>query len=44
MAELDLASLAGLRRLRRVRLAYPGEIRGAEALPASVALDIYPHP
>ncbi|MFC7303641.1 NACHT domain-containing protein [Streptomyces monticola] len=44
VAELDLASLAGLRRLRRVRLAYPGEIRGAEALTDSVELEIYPHP
>ncbi|MDQ0946146.1 hypothetical protein QFZ24_000069 [Streptomyces phaeochromogenes] len=44
VAELDLASLAGLRRLRRVRLAYPGEIRGADSLPESVELDIHPHP
>ncbi|EXU63511.1 ATP-binding protein [Streptomyces sp. PRh5] len=44
VAELDLASLAGLRRLRRVRLVYPGEIRGADSLPESVDLDIYPHP
>ncbi|MGW0734910.1 NACHT domain-containing protein [Streptomyces sp. NPDC002851] len=44
VADLDLASLAGLRRLRRVRLAYPGEVRGAESLPESVALDIYPQP
>ncbi|GAA3356107.1 hypothetical protein GCM10017744_021360 [Streptomyces antimycoticus] len=44
VAELDLASLAGLPRLRRVRLVYPGEIRGADSLPDSVELDIYPHP
>ena len=43
-AELDLTPLAGLRRLRRVRLAYPGEIRGADSLPEGVELDIYPHP
>ncbi|NGO13873.1 NACHT domain-containing protein [Streptomyces sp. HC44] len=44
VAELDLAPLAGLRRLRRVRLAYPGEIRGADSLPESVELDIHPRP
>ncbi|MFS8202392.1 NACHT domain-containing protein [Streptomyces sp. CWNU-52B] len=43
-AELDLAPLAGLPRLRRVRLAYPGEIRGADSLPESVELAIHPHP
>ena len=44
VAELDLASLAGLRRLRRVRLVYPGDIRGADSLPENVELDVYPHP
>ncbi|MFF4952217.1 NACHT domain-containing protein [Streptomyces chattanoogensis] len=43
-AELDLAPLAGLRRLRRVRLTHPGAVRGADALPESVELDIHPHP
>ncbi|MEV8411533.1 ATP-binding protein, partial [Streptomyces niveus] len=44
VSELDLGSLAGLRRLRLVRLSYAGEIRGADTLPDSVELDIHPHP
>ncbi|MBW5425093.1 NACHT domain-containing protein [Streptomyces sp. BG9H] len=43
-AEVDLASLASLHRLRKVRLAYPGEVRGTEALAGDVELSIYPQP
>ncbi|BCL27177.1 NACHT domain-containing protein [Streptomyces aurantiacus] len=43
-AELDLSPLAGLLRLRRVRLSYPGEVRGADSLPQNVELDIHPRP
>ncbi|WP_221349109.1 NACHT domain-containing protein [Streptomyces beigongshangae] len=44
VAELDLSPLAGLPRLRRVRLAHPGEIRGADSLPEDVELSIHPRP
>ncbi|GAA3140457.1 NACHT domain-containing protein [Streptomyces rectiviolaceus] len=42
--EIDLSHLAGLSGLRRVRLAYPGEIRAAANLPDRVDLEIYPQP
>lgn len=41
-ADVDLASLAPLPQLRKVRLTYPGEVRGAEALPGHVELSRYP--
>ncbi|MEU1020033.1 NACHT domain-containing protein [Streptomyces sp. NPDC005898] len=43
-ADVDLSSLATLHRLRRVRLTYPGGVRGMEALPREVELSIYPQP
>ncbi|MFE0133988.1 NACHT domain-containing protein [Streptomyces sp. NPDC059037] len=42
--EIDLSHLAGLSGLRRVRLAYPGEVHAAADLPGRVALEIYPQP
>ncbi|MFG2652247.1 NACHT domain-containing protein [Streptomyces sp. NPDC048436] len=42
--DIDLSPLKGLSGLRRVRLAYPGEIRGVSELPDLVDLEIYPQP
>ncbi|MET7357996.1 NACHT domain-containing protein [Streptomyces sp. NPDC005562] len=42
--DIHLRSLKGLTGLRRVRLAYPGEVQGASDLPDGVDLEIYPHP
>ncbi|MFC8128072.1 NACHT domain-containing protein [Streptomyces sp. NPDC057302] len=42
--DIDLSHLAGLSGLRRVRLAYPGEVRAAANLPDRVDLEIYPQP
>ncbi|WP_447036025.1 NACHT domain-containing protein [Streptomyces sp. DSM 118878] len=41
-ADVDLASLASLPRLRKVRLTYPGDVRGADTLPGHVELSRYP--
>ncbi|MEV6753374.1 NACHT domain-containing protein [Streptomyces sp. NPDC051214] len=43
-SDIDLSHLAGLSGLRRVRLAYPGEVRAAVNLPDRVDLEIYPQP
>ncbi|MFF1692918.1 NACHT domain-containing protein [Streptomyces sp. NPDC058257] len=42
--DIDLSHLAGLAGLRRVRLAYPGEVRAAVDLPGRFDLEIYPQP
>ncbi|MFE6161314.1 NACHT domain-containing protein [Streptomyces sp. NPDC056486] len=42
--DIDLSHLAGLAGLRRVRLAYPGEVRAAAGLPGRFELEIYPQP
>ncbi|MGW5733853.1 MULTISPECIES: NACHT domain-containing protein [Streptomyces] len=42
--DIDLSHLAGLAGLRKVRLAYPGEVRAAVNLPGRVDLEIYPQP
>ncbi|NBE54727.1 NACHT domain-containing protein [Streptomyces sp. YC537] len=44
VSDVDLTPFQGMRRLRRVRLDYPGTINGAESLPEGVELDLYPHP
>ncbi|WP_369215686.1 NACHT domain-containing protein [Streptomyces flavofungini] len=41
-ADVDLASLAPLPALRKVRLTYPGDVHGVEALPGHVELSRYP--